>query len=698
MHRLLHSTRFVPALAAILALAACGDSTGPEKRPLSVALELSHGQAPVASAENGVPIMSCVIRVDATAAGSGKAEWRGGTLRFYIGSDLTEVADSVTLAAEEVRELWDRPDIEPGDLGGTALPIRWTIPYTIEVDLEYERLADRKRLSARDRIACAPPVPTGAAGPSLTSAAVTDPPRVYQPGDTIALSFTVDAPAGLWMSGVVLEGPCEKDILFADLLQTSASHVVKLIVPAQCRLGVPMTVTVYAFDAALRGVSREILTDGALQDVTRPTAGAALYTDPGGSALSPGLVGDFFVGDDLRMAVQAKDNVRLHSVHWWVPSLGIRDSMVLASGAEAARLVTIPTTGAPAGPLEIKVWARDSTGLTSDTARSAPGAVALRPTVNRPTRSIAAPGAVRAIALDARRGVVYAALQSVGAVVALSLGSGQVTATIDLPGAGADLDLTAGGDSLVVAVPAAQALAVIDLRASTPAAVMLPIADLGTGVGRSPASVRVLEGGRAFVGLTGGAVSGRLIEVNLATGAQRVRADAGTGGSFGGLSTDVGVPLERSGDRRVLVANGEAMDAARTSLTVCLQRYDVATDHFSACRTPAARATLPAVDAAGARVAAGQDLFDASLQPLRTPLVGGAGPIGLSPDGASLYVMHPWHGLLRYGTSDGRVVDRTRLPSGAPPGQLRVAADGSLLAISDAPLASPGRILLVDLR
>jgi hypothetical protein len=235
-------------------------------------------------------------------------------------------------------------------------------------------------------------------------------------------------------------------------------------------------------------------------------------------------------------------------------------------------------------------------------------------------------------------------------ILGVSLQTMAVSDTIPLPTGAFDIDVTPGGDSLVITLPTG--VGVIDLTASPRTVVVMPLSSLGSG--HVPQWVRTLANGHAFVTVgLGDAASQTLLDLNLQTGADRVRTDAGANGVVGPAA------LERSYDHRVV-----ALDV-RNNLTAGLQRYDVGTDGFGSIVTHAAW-FQPAVDGTGAHIAVGTTVYDAALNVQRvceSPAIGqGLFPVALSFDGTALYhAMSPF-GLLRDSVVNGQVVERTRLP------------------------------------
>jgi hypothetical protein len=261
-----------------------------------------------------------------------------------------------------------------------------------------------------------------------------------------------------------------------------------------------------------------------------------------------------------------------------------------------------------------------------------------------------------------------------------------VTGSIRMPSFAPDFDITAGGDSLIAVLPVDHALGVIDLRQASPEPVLIPLTLLDATLDQHPAHVRTLSNGKAFVSLAGSMPTAYvLMEVDLATGAQTIRADAGESGYVGGGE------LGRSLDHSVVVVNGGP---------TYFQRYDVATDHFGARKSASVNDVTPVLDATGRYVAVGLDLYDQSLEHLRrvsSPVLpGGVIPTALSADGEVLHQMLSTTGLIRSRVSDGAILDRTINPIGAL--EMRISDDGTVLMTTVALDYNSSKVSTIDVR
>ena len=265
---------------------------------------------------------------------------------------------------------------------------------------------------------------------------------------------------------------------------------------------------------------------------------------------------------------------------------------------------------------------------------------------------------------DPKRQLAYLLQPLDDRIEVLSLSTMHVTQSVPLPASPGDFDITPGGDSLVVTLEGAGALGIIDLRQAPLTVSLLPLQPVDSTGAPRPVFVRTLSNGKAFVSLSG---SGLLDEVDLATGAQRVRRDAGNNGN-------VGVALlGRSLDHSAVVLFHVGAN---------LQRYDVSTDQFG---TPVATTVMapvtPALDSTGTYVAVETTIYDRSLQVVRAATSPFESPLAsvLSADGDTLDEVTPYGDIVRARVNDGSIIDRIKSPIGAVDGKSRISDDGTLL-------------------
>lgn len=333
--------------------------------------------------------------------------------------------------------------------------------------------------------------------------------------------------------------------------------------------------------------------------------------------------------------------------------------------------------------LEFEVFVRDALGLEN---WGTIGSVRVVVFPSRPTQVFPGRQAMYDIALDPVRNRLYfpsadPAGQPEFSVFDLST-PGYVT-HIPLPWYSNGIDLTLSRDSALIPTYSGR-LGIIDLNTfavdSTAPLAFTPAN------GRWPRWVRVTDNGKAFINIQGDggspAVPGQLLEYELATDNQTLRADVGTGGDIGPSSI-----ITRSGDRRRLVLLSRETDGSTWG-----QVYQVGSDQFDAIVPVTANGYDLAGDEAGALWLDGNHLLAGDLTPLRvlgedTPPPGGS---VLSNDGTLAYVAVP-EGVAKFRTSDGVELERILLPD--PPNKMLLTPDGeTMIAIA------PQGLLLIDLR
>jgi hypothetical protein len=263
----------------------------------------------------------------------------------------------------------------------------------------------------------------------------------------------------------------------------------------------------------------------------------------------------------------------------------------------------------------------------------------------------------------------------------MSLATMKVVSTVALPLAPTGMDVTASGDSLLLAFPELGALGVIDLRRTDRRLELLAFEPVpGFPSTRLPVAteVRALANGKAFVAVSVDPGTRRLLDIDLATGTQRYRTEAGANGNIGGPFVE-GPLLTRSGDGSTLVVRSAA----------CVQRYGVAADQIATCVAITPLGIVASADASGQRFAVGPDIYDASWQHVqrveRVP-TGTVASATLTPDGRELFFIYRG-AVVRANAADGRIVDRQMLP--VRPDRLRLSADGRQL-IATGMLAATG--------
>jgi hypothetical protein len=683
LRRVRHYLTHARIVLLALAVGACGgDSTGLGAR-IDVDVSLTRLDPPFISVDDeGGPLIRCDVALRAVARGSGGATWEGATFRWFVGKNATTPVDSAVLPAAEIQESWGNRDIAAGETQESEWAITAGVPFSLTIEYRYRSSGAGRVGTASVSFTCGPTIPPGAAPPVIASLTVQPSSGEVESGQTVTVAYTATSEVGLWGTAVELSA-CDTLTLYAERLEKSVTRTVSIPLSPSCQVNTPLHVTVYALDAALQETSRQAATQLMLVDRTPPQVTPLFFPPTGGSATQE-IAGDYFTGDSLYLIFNASDNHSLRALVWEILPVGFRDSLVV-SGPYASPWMKIPIRPEWTGQIQLRLYARDAAGLTSEAVTSAPGALNVSPTVVLPTAWTTVAGEIREFVIDAPRGAVYLLQTNESRVAVLSTATMTATRTVATPVPATDLDLSAGGDSLVLALPAGRALGIIDLRQPSSGVTLIPLAALDTTRDQRPWQVRVAANGKALVSLQGSQPSAyTLLEVDLATGTQRHRTDAGDGGFVGGGH------LERSHDRSVIVVNGGPN---------LFQPYDATTDRFGPRRSATVSDWRPSVDRMGLHVAIGLDVYGETLLHLRrvrAPILGGIPRSALSADGEHLYIVLWNHGIVRSRVSDGMIVDRIPNPIG--PDAIRASADGAMVITAEGIARSQTRISRIDLQ
>lgn len=677
-------TSFSLFLVAALTAPACRDATGPDES-LLLSLAILETRGPVIlDMGAGEHRLECEAKLGISAVGEGSATWEGGVLRFYYGPERVQTSDTLVLTAAELQDSWPHSRLR----GGVEESWWWFnagAPFDVELHLRY-RVNDRRARSVTRRIPCGPSDLSSAPPPMITRFEVVPPAGPLEPGGSLEVLIEASSTVGFWESRLVMIGPCEVRRDFNEGLVTSIARTVRLDIPQGCQLGVPITIGLGVRDAALRATARMLQTSHRLVDVTPPYVNFVFY-EPWGRMGSFEMKGTFFVGEPIEIDALASDAGGVASVGWEVLPSGHSGTFPVAGSEVHQRLHGLGARPEWIGDIQLRITATDIAGHLSRTALSAPGALRVLPTTVVPEASVTVAGEIREFAIDEPRQLVYLLQSNERRLAVLSMTSMAVT-TVALPSYPTSLALSASGDSLLMTMPLLGALAVVDLQDPSLAAAIRPLASLDASLEQRPQRVRVTSNGKAFVALEGNVPAAwTLLEVDLATGAERIRRDAGADGHVGGGK------LEVSLDRSVMAINGGPQ---------LFQRYDAATDLFGERTSVIPYDWSPMLDATGRWTLIGLQLFDEMLTPVRRvesriPVGANATPISvLSADGE--HVVHAlWSvGLIRSRTSDGAMIDRIPVPFG--PTALSASASGRWLVVVRSSYGETSEIAVLDMR
>jgi hypothetical protein len=625
--------------------------------------------------------LQCDANLRISSTGDGDAVWEGGVMRFFFGVPRTEPVDSVTVTAADLRGSWELTEVLEAPRSA------WWVffadfPFDVEIDFRY-RVNGRVTRSVTSRIPCGTPELDNTPPPAIARFDLVSP-GPLEPTGVLELQYEVNSAAGLWETQVVFSGPCDAERTFDETLESSVARTVLLQIPRGCELDVPITLALRVLDAGLRQVVRTVETSLRLVDETPPSLHVLFFPPDFGSGASA-IGGEYFVGEPIELELTASDNVEVKSIGWEVLPSG--DTWTQDVSAPFAReRLDIAVRPEWLGEMQIRFSTADVHGNVRHSTWSEPGALFVYPTKTRPTYTATVAGEIREFLIDEPRGVVHLLQSNQRRLAVMSTTTMQVVQTLALPSYPTDLALSPGGDSLIVALPLLGAIAFVDLTQPTLAADLWHLENLDPALEQRPVRVRATTNRKVFIGLEASvAGAATLLELDLVTGVERVRTDAGDGGDI-----DFGT-LEVSPDRTVLVVSGGLHG---------IQRYEASTDAFGAPRSITPRAGTPSLNGPGTRFVVGLNVFDESVELIRrvdsrTPTAGNFTPPSiLTPDGEHVYHLYGTLGMIRSRTSDGGMVDRTPLPFME---ELRISPSGAILVLVHSDAKETSEIAVVHL-
>ena len=671
----------------LLAAAGCRDSSSPST-PITITLETSLTGGPTITSEAGSTLVECGVLVEAVATGEGTALWESGALYFYSGKDRREAEDTVPLSPETVARYWDATQIAVGQVQQMRLSFRASFPFGVRIEMRYRAATGGARTRTTDaEIVCGPVGGPNSIPPTVTALSVQPANGQVEPGQSITVQYAAQSPLGILQTVVRLSGACEHVVTTAELLAPAVTRSVEIPLPVPCGTDRPLVITAMAIDATRDSASRELSMMLTMIDFTPPAIHLRFYLQGDANTPVAQPAGEYFSGDSIVVGYELVDAHGVAALVWESLPSGERDSLMFAPGTTQTmgiHRIPIPATWGT-GPIQLRLHVRDVNGLTSAAFTSDPNLLTVFPTLDRVARTMQVSGDIQDIAIDTRRGVLYVRQFNQHRITVISLATMQVTANLLLDDAPWDFDITPGGDSLIVVLPEARSLVVIDLRSAPYRMVSVPLTG-SAAVGTKPRFVRAASTGKVLLALDAADPRGyhRLAEVDLATGAVQLRADAGDGGNIGSG------PMERSHDGAVILINGG---------TNLYQRYEASLDRFTTLHPITGFGVLPSVDGSGRRFAFSHDVFGEDLSFLRRVNAtedAGRPPSVLSPSGEHLYTLRGLSSVVRWRVSDGAKLDRLANP--IPAGLFRVSGDGSLLVTSGVGFAEITVLSVFDLR
>ena len=666
------------ALLATLLLAGCGESTGPGAAttlsltgPVATVFELG-------SYEDGTPRVECSRQIVAAAHGSRTVALDSARVHWYTLAGTIEMGSDL-ISAADLADLFAGGRVDPKTEGVmTQVRLFAPRPFRIRFDVFYHPDGGRPdHASYTTACGVAPTGEQAGVGPKVTATSIVPvgggSADALQPGDLIDVTYSVTAPAGVTTVQFRWDGSRAEPLVSHGRWATSLSGTVRMRVPALAELGVPTALRIIVADDEERSASTAF-----------PAVQLTDRRNPTGQA---GLAAAYQVGDALALDIQASDNDELQSVvvRWGAPlnlvdSIPFEDSIAVVQWRR-----TVPADWARSAPtLSVKAYdkAGNSTELT-------PGrVVSFYTTTTRPTRMVSwgSQGYTSGTAIDTKRGLVYFTMGSSPRLRVFSLSDGAELAAVTLPAVPRGLELTPGGDSLLFGLPDRGTLGVVDLARGN-ALTELPLLEFESGHRWHVQHMTLVAPDRvlAVASQEGSNLAAELIEVDLATGAQRKRGEA-QGFSFPFM------PMARAGDRSAAFIQATAASGG------CVQRYDATTDSFGSCVHITDSMNRPSADDAGRLLLSDRFVYDATTLGIVGSIVlpNRWGESVIAPDGVVSYV-GAYMGYFVVRTSDGAVLEKVALPS--IPEQASLSPDGRTLVFVSPSYGtlSGGNLVIVDL-
>ena len=657
------STSFI-GLALIVALGGCRDTTAPNK-PFALALSVdTPTSAPVFSDTPDGPRITCNFSLTAKATGDGSAQWQDVQTLFYFGTNRAVVADSISNPASDAQSAFGAATIA----GGEARHGKWYLyagaPFEANIGFTY-RLADGTTSMASTHVTCGP-TPQGAVVPTITQLSIPNTTGELKIGDVITVTYEATGTSGIWESIVQITGGFQDRQVFGERLATATNHTVQFTVPPTIKPGIPITISALVWNGALVGSSKAINTQLALIDRTPPTILSA-------QTYASKLGGQYAVGDSVTLIVSAHDDIALGRLVYELGApANVKDSVdALPAMTNEDFVLHLPVGPEWVGSPVLSLTVRDAMGLTSQTLSSAPGAFQFYPIVNRVSTSPLSLGSepTNGMLYDAKRDLMYIGLQGTSAILVLSPNTMTLRSSIQLPAVPTGMDLSLSGDSLLAAMPSAGTIAVVNLNdpSASPSQIRLSVLDTVTpspgGLAVAPGDLRIAANGKMMILLTNATLQGnQTLEVDLTTGAQRIRTDAHW------LSE--AALMDRNPNRsRIYVLS-----------IYCWSFYDASSDMFTSCANPPYVPQLGGMtfDATGQHMTYGAGVLDADTHVLwgMRGIYNQPATAALSPDGATVY-FGAGQSLRTARLADTTMLSRTPIP--VSPDRLFVAPNGQWL-------------------
>ena len=669
-----------------LALTACGEATAPPGT-VQVTVTADGTPAPKFIDKPNGPLIQCTYPFTATATGRGTTTWAGAQTLWYIGADRATPVDTTSNAASEVQSAFGAATISGGETRHAVWSLYAGVPFEASVGFQYGPSGGQTSLTST-RVTCGL-TSEAQVVPSVDQVVVFTKSGDLQIADTLYVAYNETGASGVWMSVVDVSGAFRSEQVRGEHLQASVSDTAKFYVPFAVMPGVPMTASVRVYNATLASVSKSVPSQVEFVDRIPPTMDAV------STSQHTGVAGQFAVGDTMDLSVGAIDD---NAVGWLVYQIGppanVHDSVSAQPPTPVmswdVKLIVRPEwVGTP----PMSVYVRDLGGLTSQTATSAPDSIRFYPIVNRPSTSplvLSTQYAINDVVYDAKRDLAYVSLPG-NQILVFSPSTMALQTPIALPAAANAMDLSLSGDSLLVALPALREIGVVDLTNPTQPLGTIRLSALDTvppnpnsDLPVGPSGLRIASNGKIIVTLSRSmAHNVQTVEVDLKTGAQRVRADAS---SWTNDEVSWSQVMDRTPDRsRIYLLSG-----------YCSSRYDAASDSFSPCSAGLYTDFFGmSFDATGSLIGRGPYLLDADMHTVWQPgTVNAHSPhLAPSPDGSTVY-LGAGQSLTTARYADKVMLERTPIPVNAD--RMLVSPNGQWALVFES--YSSSRVTRVDLR
>ena len=647
------------ALAAgflVAASAGCGgDASGPGAAGVNVTVLTSRPTA--------APGEAILVTVRAEPTGSSPVRWI--TLST---SGLVEVHDSIAITAPGPQELVRTVTLP-------LRPISGTLTITGSANAGAKSVSDQETVDVFDGVA-----------PNIVAFKVEPVPA--QPGDSTHFNYDVGDVVGVSRITfrVHTAFALERTITFNPPV-LRATGIMKMTVPNDILFGPRATGIMTVYDES--GNFREASSSYDIQDTRPPAARLVL-----GGLHADGTIG---TGETIQIIAEVTDNHQLKYIGY--EGGGRRDSVAVNGGSSASRSfpVVIKPEWRQRRPA-FSVWARDVSENLTPVGHGASEVLPVYDWTDHPKRVIPFPNEPTPVDLvwDARRSVVYQLRtdldRGINSVIdVIHIPSGSVISAIPVGPSAQGLSLTASGDSLVTTLTDTKALGVVDLTKPQRTLAILPLQHVDPD--RYLGTARV-AGSHAFVPVIHGLYHGRLLDVNLATGTQVIRADIAGSADL----TQYPLLLPLTSGRLLLHRATEGFANNDTFL------YDSSLDTFAPL-TP-----LPAVGfigpsqftlGASGRMLFGNKVLESDFTGTDTLAVQdwiGGFASALSLDGQTAYLA-VGYGYWKVRVSDGFILEQVKLDM--QPERFLMLPDGNtLIAVGFLPGTNKGEycVMVIDIR